>query len=68
MFRFETCADLSDGVIVKPLYPNYNGDEKDMELYSQDMSAFIAFWMREVYDQLNGFNGFDSVKWSLLKL
>lgn len=65
-FRFETCYDLSKGVNVKPLYKNFKGDSKDMELFASDMACFMAYYMQNIYEELNGFSGFDTIKWSFL--
>ena len=62
-FRFETCYDLSKGVGLKALYPNFKCDKKDMELFASDMACFMSYFMQNIYEDLNGFSGFDTVKW-----
>ncbi len=62
-FTFKTNLDLSIPVKVIPYGLN---EEIPSELYSRDLSSFIAFWTRFVSEDLNGFSGFHNVKFEFV--
>ena len=63
-FRFQTCYDLSRGITVVPLYANFKGDIKDMELYSKDLAIFMFYHTYEIRPKLNGFSGYDTISFN----
>lgn len=60
-FAFYTCNDLSEGIRVEQLGLR-TVDNKQM--LSRDVSAFTAQWYRSCFDRLNGFPGFQTIKWN----
>lgn len=58
-FIFETCLDLSEPIKVIP-YGNIN--EVSLQIYSRDVARFISWWTIFVFKDLNGFSGFNGVK------
>lgn len=60
---FETCIDLSVPIKVKMI-----GNSKiiSIENYSRDVSSFIVWWTLNVLKDLNGFSGFNNVKYELV--
>lgn len=61
-FTFHSCLDLSDGVLVVPYG---DGREFTIEQYSRDLASFVSFWNNFVAKDLNGFSGFQNVKFNL---
>lgn len=57
--KITTTVDLYGGVKVECLYDQ---DVIDLSDYTADISAFIAEWTRDVLWSLNGFRGFDCIK------
>ena len=66
-FTFKTCLDLSKPVQVIP-YGYEEGKVKEMsaQSYSRDLSSFMFFWTHFVAKDLNGFQGFHSVKFEFI--
>lgn len=60
---FESCVDLSKGVRVIP-YGSVNKISVDQ--YSQDLATFFTWWTNMVLKDLNGFSGFNHVKFELV--
>lgn len=55
---FKSCVDLSQGIEVIP----YGSPKITRQQYSEDLMSFMAFWMNNVWEDLNGFQGFSHVK------
>lgn len=55
---FDTCVDLSTGIKVYPVSESIRDD-----LVVQAKILFTAWWCITIHKQLNGFPGFDTVKW-----
>jgi hypothetical protein len=64
MFKFVSCVDLSIGVKVIP-YTFISSDKFSVEDYSRDLCSFMVWWTNNVWNDLNGFNGFSNVKFEL---
>ena len=58
---FRTNVDLSGGVKVE----SYAWEEMTIDMYSQDLAAFMVYWTSQVLKDLNGFSGFGHVKFEL---
>jgi len=58
-FTFKTNLDLS---IPVEIIPYGNSKEFSLEIYSRDVASFISFWTNFVSGDLNGFSGFNGVK------
>ena len=59
-FTFETNCDLSDTVKVHHFRQGLE------EHLAQELGCFIGSWMLNIYPQLNGFPGLDTVKYELI--
>lgn len=62
-FEFETCLDLSTPIKVIPLATDRT--IYDSNTYSKDLASFICWWTNTVMVDLNGFQGFHSVRFEL---
>ncbi len=58
-FTFKTCLDLSEPIEVIP-YGRY--DTFTINEYSSDVASFICWWTQNVREGLNGFSGFNGIK------
>lgn len=56
---FDTCMDLSCGIKV---YPESESVRWDLKMQAKIL--FTAWWCTTIHRQLNGFPGFDTVKWT----
>lgn len=63
-FKFSGCLDLSSGLKIES---TYKYTPEDFCEYSQAISSFIAWWTRTIYQDLNGFSGFDTIKFEYIK-
>ena len=65
-YEFSSCADLSEGVKIKPIVdnPDFRG-EKAINLIARDVAQFTAWWMISFHGKLNGFSGIDTIKWEM---
>jgi len=63
---FESCIDLSIGIKVHNYgrYESSYGKEVDL---MKSLASFIAQWTLLYYPKLNGFNGFDTLKYEFIK-
>lgn len=57
-YVFNTCVDLSSGIKIYP-----QSTDSDEKLRIQAKILFTAWWCTTIHKQLNGFPGFDTVKW-----
>lgn len=62
-FTFKTCIDLSEPIKVIP-YGNLK--EYELNKYSIDIASFICWWTNFVHCDLNGFSGFNNLKFELI--
>lgn len=67
-FSFESCVNLSQGVKITPLV---DGDESDKPVKVKrdhliaDVAQFTLWWTLNIYPELNGFSGIDTIVWNL---
>lgn len=64
-FVFETCKDLSKGIVYRPNYTNFKFSPEDMSFLARDTAWFILYFKDQIYPFLNGFSGFDTISWTL---
>ncbi len=60
---FKTCLDLSEPI---KLIPYGSPDVISLKHYSEDIANFIAWWTLHVHKDLNGFSGFNNLKFELI--
>lgn len=60
-FTFEHTVDLSGEVLIRP--PNEYNDE----MLCVAITQFIGMFMVTTFEKLNGFSGFGSVKYKIIK-
>lgn len=58
-FTFKTCMDLSSPIEIRQYG---TATEQPLTWYSIDIANFISWWTREVAPTLNGFSGFNNVR------
>ena len=61
-FEFFTCADLSIGIVVKPI-TEHKKYYDNKELLSRDIMCFTADWCYFTKPKLNGFDGLSRINW-----
>lgn len=64
-YEFTSCADLSQGVKIRPLTENPEYKTATY-LIAQDVASFTAWWINAVHKNLNGFSGMDTIKWEVI--
>lgn len=62
-FTFKTNLDLSIPIKV---IPHGIRNEYSIDQYSKDLASFISFWTHFIAKDLNGFSGFNNVKFELI--
>ena len=61
--EFKSCLDLSSGVNIKPIS---DFEILSIEDYSKELSDFIIWFSENIKNDLNGFSGFDNIKYNLI--
>lgn len=64
-FKFSSCVDLSQGVLVQPLYHDLKDIMVKPERLIMDTALFTSWWINNFHKRLNGFSGLDTIKYTL---
>lgn len=66
-FQFESCVDLSKGVTIRSIHYDLDYILKNKpEALARDSARFGLWWSNNFLSKLNGFQGMDCVKFTLV--